>query len=319
MNWYSTGKTPTKSMACCKFCGSDKLSFFQAKERMLGLGGDFKYAECLSCGSLQLDTIPDDLSPYYPTDYYSFIPLQTSDLKIKILKRIRMRAFLWFGVDWIAPMYGYWLKKLHPGFSARIADVGCGNGQLLYELHASGYSDLHGFDPFIAAEKLIAPGLTLWKKRIEESEDTFEVIMMHHAFEHMEDPEEVLKSCFQQLNPGGKLLIRCPVADAEVWKENRELWVQLDAPRHLIIPTVKGLKIKAEKMGFVLDEVEFDSSDFQFWGTELYRKGESLDINKISKFFNNEERILMQEKALRYNLEGKGDQACFYLRKPVKA
>lgn len=310
---------PTNSIAKCKFCSSSDLSFFQATERMLGLGGNFRYAECLSCGSLQLDPIPEDLSVFYPSNYYSFIPLNTSDLKTRILKSIRMRAFIWLGMDWKAPMYGYWLKKVHPGFSARIADVGCGNGQLLYELHAAGYSDLHGFDPFIDAEKKIAPGLTLWKKRIEDSENTFDLIMMHHAFEHMEDPQQVLKSCYQQLNPGGTLLIRCPVADAEVWKQSRELWVQLDAPRHLIIPTVNGLKIKATEVGFVLNEVEFDSSDFQFWATEMYRNGEILDISKAGKFFTMEERKSLQEKALRYNQEGKGDQACFYLRKPAKA
>lgn len=310
---------PTKLSAECKFCGSNELSFFQAKERMLGLGGDFRYAECLSCGSLQLQSFPEDLSVYYPDDYYSFIQLQASDLKVRILKRIRMRAFIWLGLEWNAPMYGYWLKKLHPGFSSRIADVGCGNGQLLYELYASGYSDLHGFDPFMAQEKQITPGLNLWKKRIEEAENKFDLIMMHHSFEHMEDPRDVLKSCFQQLNPGGKLLIRCPVADAEVWKESRELWVQLDAPRHLIIPTVKGLQICATHLGFVLDEVEFDSSDFQFWGTELYHKDISLKEGKTLKFLNQEERKLMQKKALRFNQEGKGDQACFYLRKPAKS
>jgi hypothetical protein len=112
------------------------------------------------------------------------------------------------------------------------------------------------------------------------------------------------------------LLIRCPVADAEVWKESRELWVQLDAPRHLIIPTLKGLKICASQIGFVLDEVEFDSSDFQFWGTELYQRGISLNEGITLKFLTEAERTQMQKKALRFNQEGKGDQACFYFIKP---
>lgn len=282
---------------------------------MLGLGGEFHYAECLDCGSLQLEAIPEDLSVYYPSNYYSFIGLRTSGLMTRILKSLRMRAFLWAGITWQTPMYGYWLKKVHSGFSARIADVGCGNGQLLYELHAAGYSDLHGFDPFIESEKQIAPGLTLWKNRIEESEFTFDLIMMHHSFEHMEDPDTVLKSCFEKLNPGGMLLIRCPVADAAIWKEKRELWVQLDAPRHLIIPTVKGLKVKAEQIGFLLEEVEFDSTDFQFWGTALYERGEKLDLTR-AEIFSKKERAVMAENALRFNQEGKGDQACFYLRRP---
>jgi SAM-dependent methyltransferase len=307
---------PIKSTSTCKFCGSSELIFFNAQERMLGMGGIFKYAECPSCGSLQLDSIPQNLSDYYPSDYYSFSELQVSDFIIRFLKTLRIRVFLGFGINWISPRYGYWLRKLRPGFYSRIADVGCGNGQLLYELHASGYSDLHGFDPFIEKDVHIASGLTLWKKKIEDSENAFDFIMMHHAFEHMEDPHKVLLSCYNQLNPGGKLLIRCPVADAEVWKESRDLWVQLDAPRHLVIPTVKGLKTKAEQVGFILDEVEFDSSDFQFWGTEMYRRGEVLDESMVSSFLTKEERQSMKEKALRYNQEGKGDQACFYFRKP---
>ena len=310
---------PINPQTECKFCGSSDLDFFHASERMLGMGGDFLYSECLSCGSLQLVTIPEDLSPFYPSDYYSFSQLQISNLKTRVLKSLRMRAFLVLGIAWKAPMYGYWLKKLNPKFSHRIADVGCGNGQLLYELYAGGFTDLHGFDPFIAEEKQLAPELKIWKKQIDEADTDFDLIMMHHAFEHMEDPDAILKACFEKLKPGGHLLIRCPVADAEVWKENRQLWVQLDAPRHLIIPTVEGLRSKAEKNGFILMEVEFDSSDFQFWGTELYRNGEMLKESKIGQYLSGEDRRVMQEKALQYNLEGKGDQACFYLRKPIKA
>lgn len=230
-----------------------------------------------------------------------------------------MRIFLWLGLKWVAPIYGYWLRKVHSSFSARIADVGCGNGQLLYELYAGGYKDLHGFDPFIEKELHITPGLKLWKKRIEESDLTFDLIMMHHSFEHMEDPGAILRACFEKLNPGGKLLIRCPVADAKVWKLNREFWVQLDAPRHLIIPSLKGLQAKAKETGFVLDEVEFDSSDFQFWATELYKRGFNLDESKTKTFLTAKDRKEFQEKALRYNQEGKGDQVCFYLSKPTKS
>lgn len=306
-------------MSVCKFCASPELKYFVATERMLGLGGEFTYTECQACGSLQLETIPSDLSVYYPQGYYSFVELRTSEWIVRFLKTLRIGFFLGFGLNWKVPMYGYWLRKVHSGYSARIADVGCGNGQLLYELHASGYMDLHGFDPYIQEEKTLAPGLKLWKKRIEESDLRFDLIMMHHSFEHMEDPRQLLKFCYEKLNPGGKLLIRCPVADAAVWKEKRALWVQLDAPRHLIIPTVKGLKNLAERLGLVLEEVEFDSSDFQFWATALYEKGELLDETKSNKYFSPQDREAMKEKARQYNQEGIGDQACFYFKKPLNS
>lgn len=306
-------------MKNCKFCGSNDQIIFDAKERMLGLGGDFTYAECLTCGSLQLDQIPKDLSPYYSNaDYYSFGKLVESDLKTRILKAIRMRAFLLTGNSKIAPSYGYWLKKIHSGFGAKIADVGCGSGQLLYELYASGYSDLHGFDPFIEKSVKINSSLQLHKQKIEETALKFDLIMMHHAFEHMEDAGQILKTCFEKLNPGGKLLIRTPVTDGEVWKTKREMWVQLDAPRHLIIPSISGFKALAEKTGFQLNEVEFDSTGLQFWGTKLYEKGLPLDQRTLGKHFDHETMKSFTEKASQYNKEGKGDQVCFYLKKRVR-
>ncbi|MFT7204748.1 MAG: putative SAM-dependent methyltransferase, partial [Algoriphagus sp.] len=160
---------------------------------------------------------------------------------------------------------------------------------------------------------------TLWKKSFEDSEGHFDLIMMHHAFEHMIDPRAILKLCFEKLNPGGKLLVRTPVTDAEVWKEKRELWVQLDAPRHFIIPSVKGFTNLASEIGLELEEVEFDSSAFQFWGTALYEQGELLNQALIKTIFGSKELKEMNKKALRYNQEGKGDQACFYLVKPIKS
>ncbi|WP_296703698.1 class I SAM-dependent methyltransferase [Algoriphagus sp.] len=226
-----------------------------------------------------------------------------------------MKSFYKFESKFFEPSFGYWLKKIKPKFSDRIADIGCGNGQLLYEFFASGFQDLHGFDPFIEEENRISPSLTIWKKRIEESDLKFDLIMMHHSFEHMPDPFDILKACFEKLKPGGRLLIRTPVSDAQIWKDEGVFWVQLDAPRHLMIPSTKGMVAIAKKAGFILDEIEFDSSEFQFWGTELYKKGLALDPKLIGKNFAKEEIDAFKEKALQYNQEGKGDQVCFYFRK----
>ncbi len=303
-------------MGLCKFCEISNQVLFEAKERMFGMGGEFTYAECLDCGSLQLETIPEDLSPYYShAAYYSFSKLIESDLKTRILKNIRMRIFLLTGFSKLEPSYGYWLKKVHNGFGAKIADVGCGNGQLLYELYASGYRDLHGFDPFIEKTEQINSCFQLNKQKIEDTDLKFDLIMMHHSFEHMESAGQILKTCFEKLNPEGKLLIRTPVTDGEVWKKKRELWVQLDAPRHLIIPSVSGFRELALKNGFRLDEVEFDSTGIQFWGTALYEKGLPLEPLTRGRHFDSETLKGFDKKAVQYNQSGKGDQVCFYLSK----
>ena len=286
---------------------------------MLGLGGEFNYASCPSCGSIQLLTIPEDLSSYYPSNYYSFSSLQPSGLLRNLLKKIRIRAYFATGLKFFSPPFGgFWLKKLHLKFTDRIADVGCGNGQLLYELHVSGFKDLHGFDPFLESESQLGIGLKLWNKEFGQTDLYFDVVMLHHSFEHMADPEQVLKTCYERLNPGGMLLVRCPVTDSAVWKEKGSLWVQLDAPRHLTIPSTKGFVAVAERYGFENQEIIFDSTSFQFWGTALYEQGEKLDSRKIKTYFSEKQLEEWEQKAIQYNQEGVGDQACFFCIKPGK-
>ena len=311
---------PIESNSSCSFCEGVEFLIFQAKERMLQMPGSFTYQECQSCKSIRLVDIPENLGDYYPKDsYYSQASLVESNGVKKFLKSCRLTLFLNFSINFLSPSYGYWLKKINPKPTQRIADVGCGNGQLLYELYASGYQNLDGFDPFIPETKRLNSSVTLWKKTFENSAGFYDVIMLHHAFEHMADPKMILKLCFEKLNPGGKLLIRTPVTDAQVWLEKREMWVQLDAPRHLVIPSVKGFSLLVEQLGYCLDEVVFDSTEFQFWGTALYEQGYPLNPDIVSSVFSAKELARMKKNALRLNQEGKGDQVCFYLTRPLNS
>lgn len=303
---------PIDSSSACKFCACENLEEFAAQERMLGLGGEFIYQECTNCGSLQLKEIPADLSKFYPKEYYSFNPLVQSGPFKRVLKRLRM-ALLRNGFPIQILPYGPWLKKVRPALQDRIADIGCGNGQLLYELYSGGFKNLEGFDPFIRSDQQLANGLQLWKNELSEASGSFDWIMMHHAFEHMVNPEEVLRTCREKLKPGGKLLIRTPISDAAIFREEKEFWVQLDAPRHLVICSLNGFRLLAEKVGLELEETVFDSEAFQFMGTELYKRNLPLTYENLEHEFDSSEQELYTKKALQYNLEGLGDQVCFYL------
>ena len=57
----------------CSLCGgAGPRSLIHARETMFGTGEEFDYSECGSCGALQLMDPPADLSPYYPSSYYSY-------------------------------------------------------------------------------------------------------------------------------------------------------------------------------------------------------------------------------------------------------
>ena len=106
---------PIELTSTCRYCHSTQGTNFLATERMLGLGGEFTYASCLSCGSIQLLSIPEDLDPYYPSNYYSFSRLQPSGLLRTLLKKIRIRAYFATGSHLFLPPFGrYWLQKIKP-------------------------------------------------------------------------------------------------------------------------------------------------------------------------------------------------------------
>ncbi|MFC3416610.1 class I SAM-dependent methyltransferase [Algoriphagus hitonicola] len=177
----------------------------------------------------------------------------------------------------------------------------------------SGFKNLHGFDPYIQQETQ-RRGLTISKKALEQIEGTFDVVMLHHSFEHLADPNAAIEQLVKLLNPDGKLLIRLPVTDGVVWKMEREFWFQLDAPRHLFIPSVKGMKILGTRHGLKLEKVVFDSTGSQFWATEGYKKGLSLNSNP-EKHFSKLELDDFEKKAEQLNQLKKGDQAGFYFKR----
>jgi SAM-dependent methyltransferase len=283
---------------------------------MFGTQEAFTYRSCLGCGSLYIDQIPSNLATYYSSaNYYSFSPLVESQAWKRTIKKIREAILRYSNFTLFKPVYADWWKILQPNKATRIADIGCGNGQLLYELYAAGYQHLRGIDPFITKEKRIEKSLLIQKSDIFQVKEQSDLIMFHHALEHMPDPESVLKKVYELLPKGGKVLIRIPVSDAQVWKDEGTFWVQLDAPRHLHIPSIKGLQGMAEKLGFHVISTVFDSTEFQFWGTEIYKKGLPLRESNPEKLFSTEELSKFKNKALLYNEEGKGDQACIYLEK----
>jgi len=86
----------------------------------------------------------------------------------------------------------------------------------------------------------------------------------------------------------------------------------------LTIPSTKGFAAVAQRCGFEIQEISFDSTAFQFWGTALYEQGEKLDSKKNRIYFSENQLEEWEQKAIQYNQEGVGDQACFFCVKPGK-
>jgi SAM-dependent methyltransferase len=266
------------------------------------------------------------MSRYYSSEYYSYSMPVSEDPALKsFLKKKRDRyAVSAKGLSGkiLCMFFPPDIIKLYSGIplDRRILDVGCGNGNLAWRLREAGFTNVMGVDPFNEDTIVYPNGVRVEKKSLKEIEGQWDLITYHHSFEHIATPVEELKKTSELLSEKGKCIIRIPVVDSWAWEHYKTDWVQIDAPRHFFLYSVKSLKILAEKAGFTVGEVEYDSTDFQFWGSEQYRNNISLtesgsyQINQKASRFSKKEIRSFERKATDLNARKTGDQAIFHLR-----
>jgi SAM-dependent methyltransferase len=296
---------------------------------MFGSRDLFEYSECSACGCLQIVDVPADLTRYYPQEYYSYGRLKSPNVVKRLLKKRRAAhlfgspRLLGRGLLWLIgpPPFSHWSKPPYIGPDDAVLDVGCGSGKLLMEMHLAGFTDLTGIDPYIEGDVQYAPGLTVMRRTLDQMDRTFDVVMLHHVLEHFTDPRAMLLEAHRVLRPGRHVLVRTPVAGKYAWRTYQADWVQLDPPRHISVQTEKSLRTLAEQTGFSVDEVLYDSTSFQFWGSEQVRSDMPLrDERSYARgeapgIFSRSEIRMFQRRAEELNASHDGDQACFYLRK----
>ena len=306
------------NLSCLACATSNNFETFQAYEHMLGIGDRHEYGQCQCCGSIQNLAPPSDLSKYYPNSYYSLSLNAENTLKTWLRTQralnglghfnpIGLVATLFFGIPYFVP----WLKRANLNLNSSILDVGCGSGTLLRHLKSCGYSNLTGVDPFLEKSES-EDGLRLLKIKLSELEESFDLIMFHHSLEHMPNPLQVLIDASHLLNADGLCLVRIPVAGTWAWKTYGYQWVQLDAPRHLLIPSLDGMMHLAQKANFSLQDIQFDSDRFQFVGSENIKQNKQF---YDTSHFSTREVKEFDQKAKQLNREHNGDQACFWLRR----
>ncbi len=87
-----------------------------------------------------------------------------------------------------------------------------------------------------------------------------------------------------------------------------------------MLHTERSMRTIAERAGFIVTHVEYDSSEFQFWGSEQYRRdvplhdSRSCHKNPEHPLFTPDEMESFRSRARELNARGDGDQACFYMR-----
>jgi SAM-dependent methyltransferase len=316
----------TTCTICNNISGNRAYHF---KDYHLRTEKEYEYFKCAQCGCLQKTRTEEDHAQYYPDNYYSYTKDDRSSIISKIkwgLRDIRNsyyrtgRGFTGKIIHSLLPcMSVAMVEKANPQKSWRVLDVGCGSDALMLQyLSQRGFVNLFGVDPFIKQDITIG-NATILRKSLEDCTDTFHLITLNHSFEHMRNQESILLHCKKILNPDGVIILRIPVVSSFAWEQYKEFWPKLDAPRHLYLHSIESIQYLVQKCGLLVKNCVYDSTAFQFWGAELYKKGYALHqktflFKQIKFAYRIYYSILKRKTVEQLNNDKKGDTIALFLK-----
>lgn len=275
----------TVELGRCPICESEGAGlFFEGPDRWLGVRGWFVYRECSVCRTVYQDpqVVSEDLSLCYPAEYYTHapvenvVPVRDAVGKRKISRlRDQLRRSIIASVQGM-PIGGvsggcgrilsrirsireraYWgtLDELIPrsAENRRALEVGCGAGFLLSELKNIGW-EIEGveIDPRAAEAARRNSGCFIRTgdfRDLDLPRSSFELIVMHHVFEHLSDPVGALKAIAELLAYSGSAVLIYPNRDALGARIFRRHWIHWDSPRHLVMAPGSALADAASRAG----------------------------------------------------------------------
>ncbi len=320
---YKIGDNPLYYDNKCRICGNEENNkIYEIRERLLNKGETFNYLYCSKCGTLQLHEKVDIIANYYPDNYYAFVPNKPRRRTYNFIRKSIGKYIT--DERWVLPSLLFlflrkylgsitYLYNTNASEKDSILDVGGGNGQWLHGLIEWGFSDLTCVDRFckkgdFSGVKFIQSDILKMK---EEKE--YKIVTLHHSFEHMDNPVEVLRKIYKLLDEKGILLIRIPICDSYSWNKYHENWYQIDAPRHSFLYSVEAMELLCSYTGFAIKDIVYDSNYTQFAYSKMYRDTTySLEEIKSKKNFN---KLWLFLKAAKANKNKTGDQATFFIIK----
>ena len=243
-------------MRSCPVCGTTK---WKNAYKI----GRWDIRECTLCNFARIDPLPARESR---PEYYSKEKVIKRNIKKKtppqklfrVMKRLFGRAT---NRNKNKIFYDKLSRYLSPG--SKILDVGCGDGSFLNLSKQRFISTGIEISEYLAAlakkqgNVKVIPGNFLTADFGNEKYDGITLISL---LEHLDDPAQAIKKCFDIMNKGGVLLMKTVNYGCLNRRIKKETWTGFRPPDHIIYFTPSNLKRFLKKIGF--GEIKISAPSF---------------------------------------------------------
>ena len=238
----TTLKISRKPPEKCLWCGGGLTFWRELEDSGLNLyPRPVAYGRCESCGSLSQypPLTPQQLEHAYSDSYW------VEEECASLFRRLA----LWYQQKILSWDQEQFLRRILYNLEGkRILEIGPGRGDFLAWAREQG-ATVTGWErspravSFLIskgfnAETVILEDLSHWPKTGE----TWDVIAGFHVLEHLIEPVKVVAGLLARLEPDGLCIFQVPRLDSWQARILRNRWIGLDPPRHVSIPSLKGLR-----------------------------------------------------------------------------
>ena len=262
----------------CKLCSSKNIhSLFVVGDthgRKELSAAQFMIYECSDCKVTytNININGNYYRQYYSKDYY------TEETKNPFLKAI---SNLIFRLSFARLLK--LIKKFKP-VGNKVLEIGCARGKVLNML--PGIYEKYGVEVNQNAVRCIKkhyPDIKIFNRKIDDPlfkcTTKFDVIIMWHALEHIDDPLSFFKSVIKLLAEDGVIIFEIPNRDSLGFNFTKSCWFHLDVPRHLFFYNYRCLDKMLKKYGLKINCYLGDPIDyFQDLSMSLFKKFGSSNL-----------------------------------------
>ncbi len=221
------------------FCHCAEEFAYKINDRNRGEANPyFSYLKCQKCGTFRIETIPEDLSSYYPPEYYKIPSLKEIEAKAQkdtfrislVSKYLKSGNLLEVGPAF--GIFGFQAKK--HGFQVSAIEM---DGQCCDFLNNVAH---------IPTQQSTEPELTMRNVPSQNG------IALWHVIEHLPNPWALIETAGERLLPGGYLFIATPNPESFQHELMGKNWPHTDAPRHLYLLSSRTIIRHAKTCGLEL-------------------------------------------------------------------